>query len=440
MKVAFYLDNRNHVGIDYSQPEKGNPGIGGTQYMFWIISYYLCKNYPDIDLYLFAENTDKMPSEIKTIKVVDIIDAVKLAEEKNIDILVCRGAYFNNNFYDEIEKTNVKCIVWSHNFETYEEAKYISNSTNIKRNVCVGKEQYDRLRDHRIFEKSTYIYNTITLNLYTDIKCEKTKNSVCYIGSLHKGKGFERLAKVWPKIEKKVPDAQLFVLGGGNLYNKKAKMGKYNIAEDKFERNFIKYLIDKDGHIKENVHFMGVVGGKEKLELMKRNCIGVVNPTGIGETFCVGAIEFEALNVPVVTIRKYSLVETVCDKVTGLLFKNDKEFVENIVALLNNKELRENIGKNGNEFVKNKFSLDTIVNEWYNLLLDVYNDVKPNQNLQCENMWNNKKWIREANRRVKKIFPFMPSVLWYESLQGSIKKTTMENIRKFCNRLGKINK
>lgn len=430
MKVAFYLDNDKHLGIDYSKPENGNPGIGGSQYMFWIISYYLQKKYPDLDVYLFAENIDKMPSEMKCIKVKDIIDVVRVADEKKIDIIVCRGPYLDKKFYNELEKINLKCIVWSHNFENYENAKLISECKNIKRNVCVGKEQYDILRDNSLFKKSTYIYNTITFNLYDNIECEKIPNSVCFMGSLHEAKGFRTLAAVWPKIEKRVSESQLFVIGGGNLYDKKAKMGKYGLAEEKFEKSFIKYLVDKNGKIKDNVHFMGVVGGKEKLELMKKSCVGVVNPTGKGETFCIGAIEFEALNVPVVTIRKYSLVETVSDKVTGLLFKNDREFVKNVVTLLNNNDLRVSIEKNGNEFVKNKFDLDNIVNQWYNLLLDVYNDVEQKQNLQCDNMWNNRKWLREANRKIQKILPFMPSVLWYESLPRMTKSMLRKVLKK----------
>ena len=37
MKVAFYLDNKSHNDVDYSNPESGNPRMGGSQYMFWII-------------------------------------------------------------------------------------------------------------------------------------------------------------------------------------------------------------------------------------------------------------------------------------------------------------------------------------------------------------------------------------------------------------------
>lgn len=416
MKVAFYLDNKNHTGVDYSRPEEGNPGIGGSQYMFWIISYYLNKNYPDIDLHLFAENIEKMPVGIKTNRINDIIDVVRTANEQNIDILVCRGPYLNKEFYKEIEKTDIKCIVWSHSFEIYEYAKLISNSNSVKRNVCVGKEQYDRLRDHSIFDKSEYIYNTITFELYDSVKEEQIPNSVCFIGSLHREKGFENLAKAWPEIEKKVPGAQLFVIGGGDLYNKKAKMGGYGLAEEKFEKSFIKHLIDKNGNIKENVHFMGVMGGKEKLELMSRMKVGVPKPGGSNETFCITAIEFEALNVPVVAIKRSALIETVEDGVSGLLFKNNRGLVEKIVTLLSNENDSDNMEKSGNKFVKNKFNTDDIVNQWYNLLLDVYNDVEPKQKLYCENMWNNRKWLREANRKIKKILPFMPSVLWYESL------------------------
>lgn len=43
MKVGFYLENKNTRNIDYSNPENGNPGIGGSEYMIWTISYYLKK-------------------------------------------------------------------------------------------------------------------------------------------------------------------------------------------------------------------------------------------------------------------------------------------------------------------------------------------------------------------------------------------------------------
>ena len=46
-------------------------------------------------------------------------------------------------------------------FENYELANIIAENNMIKANVCVGKQQYERLVDHKAFKKSTYIYNFI---------------------------------------------------------------------------------------------------------------------------------------------------------------------------------------------------------------------------------------------------------------------------------------
>lgn len=40
MKICFYFDNSRRPDIDYSNPENGNPGIGGTEYIIWSVSYY----------------------------------------------------------------------------------------------------------------------------------------------------------------------------------------------------------------------------------------------------------------------------------------------------------------------------------------------------------------------------------------------------------------
>lgn len=62
---------------------------------------------------------------------------------------------------------------------------------------------------------------------------------------------------------KKVPQAQLYVIGGGNLYNRNAVMGKYGIATQEYENEFMPYITDDDGKILPSVHFCGILG-KEK--------------------------------------------------------------------------------------------------------------------------------------------------------------------------------
>ena len=421
MKAAFYLDNKTHSNIDYSNPQNGNPGIGGSQFIIWLISCSLSEKYSDIEVFLLAENINNMPASMKCVQVDDVKDAVRKAAELNIDVFVCRGPFLDRSFYDELRKYRMKTIIWSHNYEYHSQIKYMDNCKLVARNVCVGREQYERLRDTRLYNKSTYIYNTINFSQYNSIP-RKNSKKICYIGSLYRVKGFGHLARIWPEIEKRIPGAELVVLGSGRLYDKKAKQGKYGLAEAEFEREFMKYLTDKDGNIKSNVHFLGVVGGQKKLDIMSGASVGVVNPTGKGETYCIGAVEFEALEVPVVSVRRYALLDTVNDGKTGLLFRTDKEFVEDIVKLLNDDELNIQMGKYGRQWVNDKFDIGRILKQWHDLLTDVYNDIPAAVSYEYHNPGNNLKWLRELNRRVKTVLPFMPSIIWYESLPHMILK------------------
>ncbi|MBR0365438.1 MAG: glycosyltransferase family 4 protein [Clostridia bacterium] len=421
MKAAFYLDNKTHGNIDYSDPQKGNPGIGGSQFIIWLVSCSLSEQYSDIEVYLLAENINNMPAGMKCVQVSDVNDAVAKAAEIKADVFVCRGPFLDKSFYDEVNRYGIKTIIWSHNYEYHTQIKYMESCKLIAKNVCVGREQYERLRDTGLYKKSTYIYNTINFPQYNAVS-RKTSKKICYIGSLYRVKGFGRLARVWPEIEKRIPDAELVVLGSGRLYDKKAKQGRYGLAEAEFEREFMRYLTDKDGNIKSNVHFMGVVGGQKKLDIMSEAAVGVVNPTGKGETYCIGAVEFQALEVPVVTVRRYALLDTVNDGKTGLLFSSDREFVDNVVRLAGDEGLNRQMGQYGRQWVNEKFELGKILRQWHDVLIDVYNDTPAHVSYEYHNKGNNLKWLRELNRRVKKVLPFMPSIIWYESLPHMVLK------------------
>lgn len=70
----------------------------------------------------------------------------------------------------------------------------------------------------------------------------KREHNVCYIGSLHPAKGFQFLAQAWPKVLKEVPDANLFIIGSGKLYGRNAQLGKWGIAKEEFEEEFMPYI------------------------------------------------------------------------------------------------------------------------------------------------------------------------------------------------------
>ena len=267
-----------------------------------------------------------------------------------------------------------------------------------KANVFVGRQQYDRYIDHAVINKSTYIYNMYpeTDELHRD----KIQNhAVTYIGSLVPTKGFHVLAAVWKTILKEVPDAALNVVGNGKLYGRNSKLGKYNIAEDSYEKQFMSGLTDDEGNILPSVHFWGVLG-VEKNDVIRNTCVGVVNPTGRTETFGISALDFESMSVPVVTIAKGGFLDTVLNEETGLLYGHTDDFAKDIIMLLKNDKLNEQYGRDGVQLCK-KFTPDKIIKEWNRLFLKVLNDEKMEYIEPDSFMETNLKKYRCLNRKIK---------------------------------------
>lgn len=430
MKIAFYIDNENHKGVDYSNPEKGNPGIGGTHFMFWTVAFYLQKMYPHLEIIILAPLIDSMPAILKCYESNSPKNAVEQAAKMNVDILVLRGPNSSKELFKEIEVHKQTIIFWSHNPEDYRFATLAAKCKYVKRNVCVGKEQMDRLRDHELYNKTTYIYNALDFSLYNGYERTAHTKIVGYMGSLTPKKGFHRLAKIWKDVLVEVPDAQLYVLGGGNLYGKEWKTGKLNLTNDRYEKKILKYLSDSNGKLQSSVKFMGVVSGEKKLELLKNLNVGVANPVG-NETFCIVAVEYQYLKVPVVTVRKDGVLDTVRDHVSGLLFKSDKEFVQNLVHLLNSPEKVDEIGESGHRFVLENFEIHDICKQWYELFYNINNEENNLVKYDASNWDNNFKWLREINRRVKRIriLSWLPSILIYKQIVRDIYKKIKNSFR-----------
>jgi glycosyltransferase involved in cell wall biosynthesis len=422
------------MNVDYSDPHKGNPGIGGTQYMFWTISYYLMELFSEFEVILFAQYTERLPSNIESVKVNDILDAINKSKIMCVDIFVFGGPEKDKKVFDCIDKLKLKSIMWSHCYEDYKSLNNAAKCEYLIKNICVGKEQYDRLRDHDIFIKSKYIFNALDLSIYENYaqKNNEKQNIVCYMGAITPYKGFHVIAKCWKEIVKKVPSAKLYVIGSGKLYNKKSSMGNFGIAEESYEKKFIKYLLDKNGKILDSVKFFGVLGGNEKLKIISEAKVGIANPIGTSETFCLVATEFQAVGVPVVSKNKYGLLDTVRNGQTGYLINNNTEFIDRIVELLIDNDTNKRYSEESKWFIKHNFDIYEICNEWKNTILNIFNNDNRNiVNLKSNNYYNDLKWLRELNRNIRIKFKFIPSILCYKFIFDKFKEK-IKSIFKYC--------
>lgn len=398
-KVGIEIPDENFSKVDLSTPELGNPGVGGSEYLFTLLASELKKNGINVVIYHYSDNV--LPLDSCAYIVKNNIEMVQKAQQDGIEILIHQVGK-SENWYCTLEKTTIKSIAWAHIYLDYQELKRIRTCNNVKRVVFVGKEEYDAYIDDEIIKKSDYIFNMIP----TQIEAKKrilNAAVVTYVGSLVPAKGFHKLAEIWPAVLKKVPNAELRVIGNGRVYNRNAKLGKYGISQEDYENSFMKYLTDKDGNILPSVHFLGIIGN-EKTEIFKSTAVGVVNPTALTETFCMSAVEMQYSYIPVVSRKKWGLLDTIKDNKTGFLFNNRAAFVDRIVLLLQDSVLNQQMGENAHEFVKEKFEVSTIIPKWLNVINAVGAEMPVEYYGVQENWSNDYKWVKQCLRCLRFTF------------------------------------
>lgn len=416
IKVAFYLNNSRIPNLDYSHLEKGNPGIGGTPYLIILVATELAKRNNGIDVTLFVDKTGSFSSQLNVVEVADCMSAICEADNGCYDYIVVNSMYVDWDHFDfNSFKNNTRIIPWCHNFNKYSWNRIFLKEERIARFITVSREQLDLLRDHQVFEKGDYIFNSVPfdkelLRLDSLTPNNKREHSVVFLGSLLWGKSFHVLASIWPDIIRQVPDAQLYVIGSGSLYNKTSKMGRYGIAAEPYESAFMKYLSSKTGEIISSVHFIGNLG-MEKFDVLRNAKVAVPNPRGTGETFCISAVEMQIMGCNVASMEAPGYFDTIhC----GVLVKNKSDLKRTIVQLLNTSNLVKDYNETLN-YIENNFSINAVIGDWEKLLLgDMKHHIHPIEPIS--NPSYRLKAVKEYLRKNKcneSLLRFLPSIDFY---------------------------
>ena len=181
------------------------------------------------------------------------------------------------------------------------------------------------------------------------------------------------------------------------------------------------YLTDAAGNILPSVHFLGLLG-EEKEEVFQQTAVGVVNPTAQTETFCISAVEMELCGVPVVSRKKWGLLDTIKNGQTGYLFTDEQEFVQQVCILLLDSALNEKFGRQAQRFVKDSFEADILIQQWIQLFKDVNNNI-PAVYAKVRGNWNNDfKYLRGILRflRIQLRLEFLPSLEELKNIKSNL--------------------
>lgn len=351
--IAFYIQLENaKVTLRNADLDVGNPGVGGTQYLFLITVKNLNRMFGGKYALLLTDGDFGMDDKELPFSIVeDEADAVRYCKENRIGLIT-----FNANILDHISKEilneNIRILIWAHNTLTWKRQCIAAKYKSIDRVVCVSKSQCDNMSDAPCAQKCTYINNIIQENFYENSTLtDYSEEKVVYVGSIMPQKGVHNLLEIWLHVEAIAPNAQLYIFGGANIWNPNIKLSRNSSADMYYERIINKKLA-KLIH-PENIHFMGAKGWKEIDTMIGTARVGVVNPSNYmrDETFCMSAIEMEAHGLAVVSRqRDDGLNTTIIHGETGFLEKNDEDIAARILELLQNKHLCETLGENARKY------------------------------------------------------------------------------------------
>lgn len=407
MKIALLFQDKGISGMDLSDVTAGNPGMGGTEYLFVLLCHYLA-DYSDIEVTVYHFNDNKLPS-CRDIIVKSEEEAFSHAAKEGDNIFIMKNLQ-TDGVYDLLSRYKLKYVIWCHNFLTYNELQLFHLEKNVKRVIAVGRQMYDYYIDDKIVSKLDFVSN-LFMKKDDERRTDKYKCDVTYVGSLIYQKSFHVLANAWKAVVKEVPEARLNVIGTGKLYDRDARLGKLGIAEESYEEMFLENLRDDNGNVLDSVIFHGLLG-EEKKNIYMNTAVGVVNPMASTETFCLCAIEMEAYGIPVVSRRKNGLLDTVVPDETGLLYKDSNELAAYIIKLLKERELNDRLGENAFEYAKNAYTPEKVMPEWIRVLSEVEAGKKATYKKPVNYFDNNGKRIRMILHAVHScpVFKFVPSV------------------------------
>ena len=426
IRIGFFLQNGNLGDVDCSRFDLCNPGIGGTEFEFLLVATELARQYPrECKVVVLSPSPLSLPPPSES-RIVDNTpqSLLRAAREAGCDILVLDAKLPLEWFRPEDVPPSPRLVAWAHLDSDWRKYKAFAANESVVRVVCVGREQLDLVRDHDVYRKATYIYNAYPLYAEdlpemsaTNAGPEARGHRVAFVGSLTPSKGFHLVADAWPEVLAEVPDSELHVYGSGKLYDKNASLGPLGIAEKSFERRFAAPLSSQDGRIMSSVQFHGVLDGVELHKELLKAKVGVINPN-TDETFGLSAIDLQLAGCHLVVRRSPGVMDT-CGY-SKFSYGRRSDLPRKIVAALEAED--GPFQKTSIKSVRERFGLQTIIPQWRQLFMDVAANAPVRHEKGLVHPFYRMKWLRELNRHVRSVAPFLPPISRWREIMPAIPK------------------
>lgn len=319
---------------------------------------YLTKNItPNKDAFKEAfrkKNISNIVSEgNKSIKILKLrkttmVDFIKKCDS---DIIISSRDIFDNWLGKYARKDVVK-IGWEHN-HFHGNMKYANKIVKYAKRldyfVLVSKELRDYYGDRLSKTKCKCVYVPNIIDKLPKYLSRLNKKRLVCVGRLSPEKGSMDLLKIYNRIHEIHPDWNLEVIGDGSERN---KMEEY-IKDNKLDKFVTLHGFRNKDYIDDILH-------NSSIYLM----------TSFTESFGIVLIEAMSHGVPCIAFDSAEGARELIDHGENGFLVKDRDFskyVNRVSKLINDKELREKIGKNAYEESKS-YTGEEVIKLWIDLL------------------------------------------------------------------------
>lgn len=258
-----------------------------------------------------------------------------------------RGSFFRKAILVRTFKLfGVKTVMHHHaaEFEQFykelseRKKKYVNHTLEmVDVNIVLSKNLISMITNKAPKARVEVLYNAVSVPKSNEYDLDT--NHILFLGRLGKRKGTYDLLQAIKNIDNKIPEKYKFDLcGDGEIDEVKKKI--------------------KELQLEKRIDFVGWVDIEKKKEILRKVCINVL--PSYNEGLPMSILETMALGIPNIATNIASIPEVIEDGINGFLIKPGDVYAlsESILALINNRLLRNQFSEKSYELIKNRFSLD----------------------------------------------------------------------------------
>jgi glycosyltransferase involved in cell wall biosynthesis len=284
-------------------------------------------------------------------------------------------SYGDDSVMSRLSALRLQPLIWTQLPVSWSEREWLESGQVVGIVVVSDTARVPLLRSAR-HGRVGRIYNPLP-PLFADATTEPAdrfrRRVVVYAGAAGPTKGLHRLLEMWRHVRKAEPGVILRIAGTGRLYGSQRELGAFGIASPEFESRYVAPLAAEFGSLAAaGVELVGLLSPRELRDLYGGASLGIVNMNWheYTETFCCAATEMLATGLPVFSVARGALPETVGLSGGAVLTRHESAAgaAEELTELIVDPERLARLGAAGQAYVRAAYRWDMIIDEWEQLL------------------------------------------------------------------------